>query len=91
MKRILWETYFDETLPRSRGRRASKRVRKEDIIKALNSLSLSYVVSESRYPRTPWKIEKKFEVEWDGSKEELIKKIENRISSETSEIPQEHQ
>lgn len=91
MKRILWETYFDNSISRSGGRRVRKNFPKEKLVNALNALSLNYSISESKFPRTPWKTEKKIEVEWDKSKEELIKKIEEKALSEPSESSQEHQ
>jgi|YelNatPaOPRAMG01_1025707.scaffolds.fasta_scaffold01913_7 signal recognition particle subunit SEC65 len=90
MKRVLWESYFDSSIPRSGGRRVRKNFQKERLLEFLNALSLNYSISEARYPKTPWKVEKKIEVEWEGSKEELIKKIENIASGGSSENSQEH-
>ncbi len=81
MKRILWESYFDDSLTRKMGRRVRKGFPKDKLTVFLDSLSISYSVSEARYPRIPSRLVKRLEVEWDGSKEELIKKIEEKAFS----------
>jgi signal recognition particle subunit SEC65 len=81
MKRTLWETYFDISVTRKMGRRVKKNFPTQRLFDTLKSLGLSYTVTEGRYPRVPWKTVKKIEVEWDGSKEELIKKIESSSSN----------
>lgn len=82
MKRILWESYFDSSLTRKMGRKIKKGFPKERLTGIIEALSLSYSVQESRYPRLPSRVVKKIEVEWEGSKEELIKKIEEKALSE---------
>jgi len=81
MKRTLWETYFDISVTRKMGRRVKKNFPTQRLFDILKSLGLSYTVTEGRYHRVPWKTVKKIEVEWDGSKEELIKKIESSSSN----------
>ena len=81
MKRTLWETYFDTSITRKMGRRVKKNFPSHKLFEIINSMSLDYTVSEARYPRAPRKIVKKIEVEWEGSKEGLIKKIESNVSS----------
>jgi len=75
MKRTIWETYFDDSVSRKMGRRVRKGFPRESLIEILRSLGLNFTVSEGRYPRQPYRVVKKIEVEYDGSKEELIKKI----------------
>jgi signal recognition particle subunit SRP19 len=81
MKRTLWETYFDSSVSRKMGRRVKKNFPTQRLFEILKFLDLSYTVTEAKYPRTPWKAVKKIEVEWEGSKEELIKKIESSSSN----------
>ncbi|MEM0135032.1 MAG: signal recognition particle subunit SRP19/SEC65 family protein [Thermoplasmatales archaeon] len=81
MKRILWETYFDTTITRKLGRRVKKNFQTQRLMDIINSMNLSYTVTDAKYPKIPWKTVKKIEVEWDGSKEELIKKIESSFSN----------
>ncbi|MGC8562218.1 MAG: signal recognition particle subunit SRP19/SEC65 family protein [Thermoplasmata archaeon] len=81
MKRILWETYFDTAVPRKLGRRVKKNFQTLRLMEIINSMNLSYSVTDAKYPKIPWKTVKKIEVEWEGSKEELIKKIESGSSS----------
>lgn len=84
MKRILWESYFDPSLSRKFGRRVRKDFPKEKLFEILNSLNVKYSFSEARYPRTPWKTEKKIEVEYEESKQELIKKIIEKSFNDSS-------
>lgn len=81
MKRTLWETYFDASITRKMGRRVKKNFPTPQLLEIINSMNLEYTVTDSKYPRVPWKSVKKIEVEWEGSKEELIKKIESSSSS----------
>jgi signal recognition particle subunit SRP19 len=81
MKRVLWETYFDTSVTRKMGRRVKKDFPSHKLFDILNSMSLTYSVFEAKYPKSPAKTVKKIEVEWEGSKEELIKKIESSYSS----------
>ncbi|MFG1446351.1 MAG: signal recognition particle subunit SRP19/SEC65 family protein [Thermoplasmatales archaeon] len=83
MKKILWETYFDTTVTRKMGRRVKKNFQTQRLMEIINAMNLSYSVTEAKYPKIPWKTVKKIEVEWEGSKEELIKKIESSSSSES--------
>ncbi|MGC8645055.1 MAG: hypothetical protein ACP5UO_02155 [Thermoplasmata archaeon] len=83
MKRTLWETYFDDSVSRRIGRRVRKGFPKDRLVDIIGSLGLDFTVSEGRYPRQPFRVVKKIEVEYDGSKEELIKKImENAFKKE---------
>ncbi len=84
MKRVIWESYFDRSISRKYGRRVSKSFPKEKLFDILNSLNVSYTFQEAKYPRIPWKIEKKIEVEWEESKEKLIKKIVEKAFSGSS-------
>ncbi|MEL9914733.1 MAG: signal recognition particle subunit SRP19/SEC65 family protein [Thermoplasmatales archaeon] len=81
MKRIIWETYFDDSATRKQGRRVRKGFPKEKLLDIIRDLGLNYTVSEAKYPRQPFKKVKKIEIEYEGSKEELIKKIENMALS----------
>lgn len=81
MKRVLWETYFDTSVTRKMGRRVKKDFPSQKLFDILNSMNLAYSVFEAKYPKSPAKTVKKIEVEWEGSKEELIKKIESSSSS----------
>ncbi len=83
MKRVLWETYFSTAVTRKMGRRVKKNFPSHKLLDIMNGMNLAYSVTEARYPKSPRKIEKKIEVEWEGSKEELIKKIEKGPSSES--------
>ena len=76
MKRTLWETYFNTAATRKMGRRVKKNFPSEKLIDILKSMNLDFQVYEARYPKSPSRAEKKIEVEWEGSKENLIKKIE---------------
>ncbi len=81
MKRILWETYFDNSVTRKMGRRVKKNFPSHKLFDILKSMGLEFNVVEARYPKSPSRVEKRIEVEWEGSKEGLIKKIESRASS----------
>ncbi len=81
MKRVLWETYFDTSVTRKQGRRVKKDFPSQKLYDILKGMGLVYSVTEARYPRSPWRVVRKIEVEWEGSKEELIKKIESETSS----------
>ncbi|MCL5681057.1 MAG: hypothetical protein M1515_03295 [Candidatus Thermoplasmatota archaeon] len=85
MKRIIWESYFDSSLSRKYGRRVKKGFQKDRILEILNSLGLSHEVKEGHYPKSPYKKEKFYEVEWNESKEKLIKRMiqASNASSET--------
>jgi signal recognition particle subunit SEC65 len=83
MKRILWETYFDTSLTRKLGRRVKKNFPSHKLLDIINAIGLSYTVYDAKYPKIPSKIVKKIEVEWEGSKEKLIKKIESTSSNVT--------
>ncbi len=88
MKKIIWESYFDPSISRKYGRRVGRNFPRDKLIDILNSLNLQYTYSEAKYPRNPWKIEKKFEIEWEESKEKLIKKIVEKAFSDSSENSQ---
>ncbi len=63
------------------GRRVKKNFPSHRLFEIMNGMNLTYSVADARYPKSPRKTEKKIEVEWEGSKEELIKKIEKDSSS----------
>ncbi|MEM0127900.1 MAG: signal recognition particle subunit SRP19/SEC65 family protein [Thermoplasmatales archaeon] len=75
MKRTIWETYFDDSVSRKGGRRVKRGFPKDRLLDVIRALGLEYTVSEAKYPREPFKKVKKIEIEYEGSKEELIKKI----------------
>lgn len=81
MKRTLWETYFDTSISRKMGRRVRKEFKTDQLFQIMNSMNLSYTVSEAKYPKSPAKAVRKIEIEWDGSKEKLIKEIESNVAS----------
>ena len=81
MKRTLWETYFNTAVTRKMGRRVKKNFPSEKLIDILKSMNLDFQVYEARSPKSPSRAEKRIEVEWEGSKENLIKKIEELATS----------
>jgi signal recognition particle subunit SEC65 len=84
MKRIIWESYFDSSISRKYGRRVRRGFPKDRLFDILNSLNLNYTFQDAKYPKIPWKTEKKIEVEWEESKEKLIKKIIEKAFSDSS-------
>jgi len=83
MKRIIWESYFDSSISRKYGRRVRRGFPKDRLFDILNSLNLNYTFKDAKYPKIPWKTEKKIEVEWEESKEKLIKKIIEKSFSDS--------
>ncbi|MCL5874427.1 MAG: hypothetical protein M1161_03705 [Candidatus Thermoplasmatota archaeon] len=65
------------------GRRVKKNFPSHKLFDILKSMSLNFSVVEAKYPKSPSRIVRRIEVEWEGSKEELIKKIELSSSNVT--------
>ncbi len=65
------------------GRRVKKNFPSHKLFDVLKSMNLDFSVVEAKYPKSPSKPVKRIEVEWEGSKEGLIKKIESSVSSES--------
>jgi len=82
--KIVYPSYFDSRLSRSGGRRVprSLAVRKptlQDVVSALKYLSLEYEVEEKHRPSRWYRFEGRVRVVYQGSKEELLKRIAEAI------------
>ncbi len=78
--KVLYPSYFDSRLSRSKGRRVprSLAVRKptlQDVERALRYLSLRYEVEDKHRPSRWYRFEGRVRVEYEGSKEELLRKV----------------
>ena len=84
-ERTLYPCYFDSALTRSEGRRVSKDLARETpktraIHKAAKKSGLSARIEEdAHHPAFWWKGEGRVVVEWKGTKEDLIKKIAQKL------------
>jgi signal recognition particle subunit SRP19 len=83
--RLLYPCYFDSALPRGEGRRVPRTMAVEhpatrDIEKAAKKLGLSCRVEEASHPRHWNENEGRVAVTWEGSKEDLIRKVAERLS-----------
>lgn len=80
----LYSQYFNEKLPRNKGRKiklsAAKNFSDPRLEEILRSLHAKYEVREAKYPRVPWEETKMYIVEADVKKSTLIKIIERRLS-----------
>ncbi|HOB18644.1 MAG TPA: signal recognition particle subunit SRP19/SEC65 family protein [Candidatus Methanoculleus thermohydrogenotrophicum] len=85
-ERILYPCYFDATLQRREGRR----VRKELAVKspdrsaieaALRKMKVPYRLEEHHHPARWAEREGRVVVEWEGSKEDLIRRVAKRLGS----------
>ncbi|MDK2384335.1 MAG: signal recognition particle subunit SRP19/SEC65 family protein [Candidatus Korarchaeota archaeon] len=82
--KVIYPSYFDSRLSRSEGRRVprSLAVRKptlQDLVSALKHLSLEYEVEEKHRPSRWYRFEGRVKVVYQGSKEELLKKVAETI------------
>ncbi len=83
--KIIYPSYFDSRLSRSRGRRVPRKlaVRKpslQDIERALSGLSLQYEVEREKHRPSRWyRMEGRIKVWYQGSKEQLLKEIGRRL------------
>ncbi len=79
--KIIYPSYFDSRLSRAKGRRVPRdlsvrRPSLQDITRALRYLSLDFKVEEDKHRPSRWyKMEGRVKVYYEGSKEELLKKI----------------
>lgn len=84
MTLTLYSQYFNEKLPRSKGRKISKASAKNfsdaKLEEILRSISAQYEVRDARYPRAPNEPTKMYIVEAKIKKSTLIKLIERRLS-----------
>ncbi len=85
--KIVYPSYFDSRLSRSEGRRVPRnlsvrRPNLQDIIRALKYLSIDFEVEDGKHRPSRWyKMEGRVKVYYEGSKEELLKKIGNTLRS----------
>jgi len=84
-KIIVWPHYLECSLPRRLGRRVSRdlcihSITIEDILRACSNLSLSCEVeSDKKYPRVWYDKQGRVLIEFDGSKNELLKMLAKEI------------
>jgi len=83
--RLLYPCYFDSTCGRGDGRRVPRSLAVEhpttrDIEKAAKKLGLSCRVEEASHPHHWNEKEGRVAVAWEGSKEDLVRKIAGRLS-----------
>lgn len=84
-ERTLYPCYFDSALTRREGRRVSQDLARETpktraIHKAAKKSGLSARIEENaHHPAFWWKQEGRVIVEWKGTKEELMKKIAQKL------------
>lgn len=80
-KLIIWPTYFDKNISRSKGRKISKKfaLEKPDIekiAKAAKTLGLSPIIEKnSSYPSRSWKKEGRIIIDRKGAKSKIIKQF----------------
>lgn len=83
--RLLYPCYFNVAFRRGDGRRVPRSLAVEhptsgDIEKAAKKLGLACRVEEASHPRYWTEREGRVAIVWEGSKEDLIKKIARRLS-----------
>ncbi|GAB7014813.1 signal recognition particle subunit SRP19/SEC65 family protein [Methanogenium cariaci] len=84
-ERTLYPCYFDSALTRSQGRRIPREMARESpqiraIHKAAKKAGLSARIDEkTSHPAYWWKQDGRVIVDWKGSKEELMKKIAQKL------------
>ena len=92
-KIIIWPAYFDQARTRSEGRRVSKNLAVQqpkitEVAMAVESLGLKHeLASDAGYPKAPWRKAGMILVEKKGSKEQVIRKIANKLLKMRSENP----
>ncbi len=94
-KIIIWPAYFDLAKTRKEGRRVSKRLAVQnpkiiEVAMAVEKLGLEHeLASEAGYPKAPWRKNGMIMVEKAGSKEQIIRKIANKLLNMRSENPEQ--
>ena len=83
-ERILYPCYFDATLQRRKGRRVPKElgVKSPDLpaIEAvLRKMKVPYRLEEHHHPARWAEREGRLVAEWEGSKEDLIRRVAKRL------------
>jgi signal recognition particle subunit SRP19 len=83
--RLLYPCYFNSALPRREGRRVPRSLAVEhptikDIEKATKKLGLACRVEEASHPHYWIEGEGRVAVDWEGSKEDLIRNVAKRLS-----------
>lgn len=78
--RILYPSYFDSRLSRSEGRRVNRSLalRKptlQNLVDALEHLPLEYEIEDKHRPSRWYRFEGRVRVVYEGSKEELLRKV----------------
>ncbi|MCY0851772.1 signal recognition particle subunit SRP19/SEC65 family protein [Thermoplasma acidophilum] len=83
MRCALYLQYFSRDIPRSKGRRLSKRslanFSEERLRKILDEAGITYEVRECYYPRIPWQKTKMYILESNLKKSSIMKLIEKRL------------
>ncbi|MGA2934375.1 MAG: signal recognition particle subunit SRP19/SEC65 family protein [Methanomicrobiales archaeon] len=79
-ERILYPCYFDATLERASGRRVSRALAVkgptlQDLERALKRERLGFRAEEKHHPSHRSRREGRLIVTWDGSKEELLRRV----------------
>lgn len=85
-ERILYPCYFDATLERREGRRVAKNigVKSPDILAVeavLRKMKVPHRVEEHHHPARWAEHEGRVVVEWEGSKEDLIRKVASGLAA----------
>ncbi|WP_297217232.1 signal recognition particle subunit SRP19/SEC65 family protein [Thermoplasma sp.] len=83
MRCALYLQYFSKDIPRSKGRRLSKKVlanfSEDRLRKILDEAGISYEIRECYYPRIPWQKTKMYVLESNLKKTSILKLIEKKL------------
>ncbi|HJJ47004.1 MAG TPA: signal recognition particle protein Srp19 [Methanocorpusculum sp.] len=82
--RLLYPAYFDVSLTRKEGRRVAKdkAVEHPDIFRlarAVSSLGLTSIQEDKKFPKRWYDAAGRLSVEYEGSKEELLKAVAEKL------------
>ena len=84
-KFVIWPTYFNKAVSRTKGRKVSKKyaVEKpslENIAKAAKSIGLHPIVEKNcAHPSSPWKKDGRILIDKKGIKNKLLVQIANKL------------
>lgn len=81
---LVWATYIDSSVPRSRGRRLNLnecvwKPKLEELVKAAEELGLNPIILEKRYPRNWLDDRRALEVDKVGSKRSVLRAIAAKV------------
>ncbi len=83
MRCSLYLQYFNKDIPRSKGRKLSRktlaRFSEEKLVKILDDADIKYEVKACKYPRIPWEKTKMYILESNLHKGTILKLIEKKL------------